>query len=306
MADININNALKELNDEKNRLWAQFRSKRPDHLLETKHEDFEWKFEEAINDWCENGQDEFNELVAKHVGLKNKNFENMRVRTYYWSKTHKCKCSEKLRPCCHTCHNGKIYFEEDLDNYYGIELYQYDLMIGGPNHGNLIVNGGHPDNENEDDIVYKLVTDNDNAIHIETLKSFAYHHFDYFEDLELKYQEDLDNFQIFIDNFYANGIKNIYTILRDNYISMIGYSKKKRHLHNVLLDTSDRLILQIEERLQTNINNKYRNTLISIREHIAEIKKYMENVNQNILNCVHQLQEQNNTSHVGSKILSYL
>lgn len=150
MASINVNKALKELNDENNRLWAQFRSKRPDHLLECKHEDFEWKFEEALDEWWKNGQDEFNELVAKHVGLKNKNFENMRVRTYYWSKTHKCKCSEKLRPCCHTCHNGKIYFEEDLDN-----------------------------------------------------------------------------FQIFIDNFYANGIKNIYSVLRDNYLSIIGYSKKK-------------------------------------------------------------------------------
>ena len=116
----------------------------------------------------------------------------------------------------------------------------------------------------------------------------------------------MDNFQIFIDNFYANGIKNIYSVLRDNYLSIIGYSKKKRHLHNVLLDTSDRLILQIEERLQTNINNEYRFTLISVREHIAEIKKYMENVDHNIVNCVHQIENNLNTSYVGREILSYL
>ena len=66
------------------------------------------------------------------------------------------------------------------------------------------------------------------------------------------------------------------------------------------------MILQIEERLQTNINNKYRITLISVREHIAEIKKYMENVNQNILNCVHRIENNLNTPYVGREILSYL
>ena len=28
-------------------------------------EEFEWKFEEALNDWWENGEEEFNELISK-------------------------------------------------------------------------------------------------------------------------------------------------------------------------------------------------------------------------------------------------
>jgi len=43
-----------------------------------------------------------------------------------------------------------------------------------------------------------------------------------------------------------------------------------------------------------------------LRDNISEVKRYVEDIDYNIMNCVHQLQEQNNTSHVGSKILGYL
>ena len=31
-----------------------------------------------------------------------------------------------------------------------------DLMIGGPRHGEIVINGNHPDNENEEDLIYNL------------------------------------------------------------------------------------------------------------------------------------------------------
>ena len=302
--------SLNDLNRETQRLKKKFESSMPSH---SSSEEFEWKFEEALNDWWENGEEEFNELISKHDGLMHKNFEDMRIRTYYWSKTHRCKCMlmpvhsyETRRPCCHTCHNGQIYFAEDLDYYYGIELYQYDLIIGGPNHGDLIVNGGHPENDNEDDIVYKLVTDNDSTIHIESFKAFVYEHFDYYETIEQENNKKRHDFNQFLERFRVNGINEIYTILRNNYASIIGYTYKKRRAHNAILGNANRLLLDIKDRLGKEITNEYRVSLLLLRDNISEVKRYVEDIDYNIMNCVHQLQEQNNTSHVGSKILSYL
>ena len=295
--------SLNDLNRETQRLKNRFVSTMPSH---SSSEDFEWKFEEALNDWWENGEDEFNKLVEKHPELKNKNFEDIRIRLYYWSKTHVCKCNETRRPCCHTCHNGQIYFASDLDYYYGIELYQYDLIIGGPNHGDLIVNGGHPENDNEDDIVYKLVTDNDSTIHIESFKAFVYEHFDYYETIEQENNKKRHDFNQFLERFRVNGINEIYTILRNNYASIIGYTYKKRRAHNAILGNVNRLLLDIKDRLGKEITDEYRVSLLSLRDNISEVKRYVEDIDYNIMNCVHQLQEQNNTSHVGSKILSYL
>ena len=295
--------SLNDLNRETQRLKNRFVSTMPSH---SSSEDFEWKFEEALNDWWENGEDEFNKLVEKHPELKNKNFEDIRIRLYNWSKTHVCKCNETRRPCCHTCHNGQIYFASDLDYYYGIELYQYDLIIGGPNHGDLIVNGGHPENDNEDDIVYKLVTDNDSTIHIESFKAFVYEHFDYYETIEQENNKKRHDFNQFLERFRVNGINEIYTILRNNYASIIGYTYKKRRAHNAILGNVNRLLLDIKDRLGKEITNEYRVSLLLLRDNISEVKRYVEDIDYNIMNCVHQLQEQNNTSHVGSKILSYL
>jgi len=295
--------SLNDLNRETQRLKNRFVSTMPSH---NSSEEFEWKFEEALNDWWENGEEEFNELVENHPELKNKNFEDIRIRVYYWSKTHVCKCNETSRPCCHTCHNGQIYFASDLDYYYGIELYQYDLIIGGPNHGDLIVNGGHPENDNDDDIVYKLVTDNDSTIHIESFKAFVYEHFDYYETIEQENNKKRHDFNQFLERFRVNGINEIYTILRNNYASIIGYTYKKRRAHNAILGNVNRLLLDIKDRLGKEITNEYRVSLLLLRDNISEVKRYVEDIDYNIMNCVHQLQEQNNTSHVASKILSYL
>ena len=92
-----------------------------------------------------------------------------------------------------------------------------DKNISGftrPNHGDLIVNGGHPENDNEDDIVYKLVTDNDSTIHIESFKAFVYEHFDYYETIEQENNKKRHDFNQFLERFRVNGINEIYTILK--------------------------------------------------------------------------------------------
>ena len=151
-----------------------------------------------------------------------------------------------------------------------------------------------------------MVTDNDSTIHIESFKAFVYEHFDYYETIEQENNKKRHDFNQFLERFRVNGINEIYTILRNNYASIIGYTYKKRRAHNAILGNVNRLLLDIKDRLGKEITDEYRVSLLSLRDNISEVKRYVEDIDYNIMNCVHQLQEQNNTSHVGSKILSYL
>ena len=66
-----------------------------------------------------------------------------------------------------------MWYAKDLDDYFGFELYRYELIVGGPKHGTFIVHGNHEDNENEEDIEIKLDDFNQKFECIENLNKFV-------------------------------------------------------------------------------------------------------------------------------------
>ena len=108
----------------------------------------------------------FKIMFTKYDCLPEINIDNVRFRLYYYDRY------------------KKNIFGIELDDYFGIELYQYDLIIGGSNHGKLIINGNHNENNNDYDIIHDLNTSS-------SIEDYAC----------------LDNFKDLIQNMYDNHIK---------------------------------------------------------------------------------------------------
>ena len=67
--------------------------------------------------------------------------ENVRLKSCYWADKCECVTENNLYLHAHNCHNGQMWYAKDLDDYFGFELYRYELIVGGPKHGTFIIRG---------------------------------------------------------------------------------------------------------------------------------------------------------------------
>ena len=103
-------------------------------------------------------------LLKKRLNVEHDNEidENIKLKSCYWADKCDCITDNILSLHVPNCTKGRIWHAKDLDDYFGFELYRYELIVGGPKHGTFIVHGNHEDYDNEEDIEIKLDDFNQN------------------------------------------------------------------------------------------------------------------------------------------------
>ena len=128
-------------------------------------------------------------------------------------------------------------YSVDLDDLYGINLYQYDLVIGGENNGNLIINGGHPNNKFQYNIIHSLTSVDSSSQYscIEKLRLFTQEIYDRYSKLCIKNQNKRSAFSKYIRHRKVHLISSYYDKLLDNYAYILDFSATGREIYDMLI-----------------------------------------------------------------------
>lgn len=178
---------------------------------------------------------------------------NMRLKAHYWSQNHKCQCDSSNRsPCGHTCHDSKIWFSVELDPIFGIELYRYDLNIGGPKHGTFVINSGHYLNDNEEDIVINILEHHENFHFIDNLKKSIQGQYDQLEEHEKYISECKTNLHNNIIRYKLQKMIKMFDDLQLLYPDIVGYNFKSKKLYDVIIKKSSGLINEANGLIKSN------------------------------------------------------
>ena len=138
-------------------------------------------------------------LLKKRLNVEHDNEidENVKLKSCYWADKCDCITDKNLSLHVPNCNNGRIWHAKDLDDYFGFELYRYELIVGGPKHGTFIVHGNHEDNENEEDIEIKLDDFNQKFECIENLNKFVQHANDKNGEIHKRNIKHKKNFELY-------------------------------------------------------------------------------------------------------------
>lgn len=219
-------------------------------------------------------------LLKKHLNIENDSEidENVKLNICYWGDKCECITENNLYLHASNCHNGQMWYAKDLDDYFGFELYRYELIVGGPKHGTFIIHGNHEDNENEEDIEIKLDDFNQKFECIENLNKFVQDANDENGEIHKRNAQRKKNFELYRKKNKIKKIMEVYTLFKTKYHMVIGYNalSKKRY------DTFNKKIqdLTTEACDLLSINDNYDDDLKMLCEeliHTLEIvKKDME------------------------------
>jgi hypothetical protein len=219
-------------------------------------------------------------LLKKRLNVEHDNEidENVKLKSCYWAD--KCDCITKNNLYLHVpnCTKGRIWHAKDLDDYFGFELYRYELIVGGPKHGTFIVHGNHEDNENEEDIEIKLDDFNQKFECIENLNKFVQYANDKngeIHERNIKYKK---NFELYMKKNKIKKIIEVYTLFKTKYHMIIGYNKISKRRYDIFNKKIQDITNEASEIL--SINDNYDEDLKELCEelmHILDIvKKDME------------------------------
>ena len=220
--------SIKGVDLEISALRRRFYSKLPDTMSEEElHED--------VVNYIYDNNDELQQTLNKIKELKNMNVDDIKVECWFWSK------------------QWNKYCTIDLDEYYGgaYEGYRYKLIVGGENHGNLVINGYHEDNANDMDIIYKLgdlhITEYDT--YTDDLRKIVQEYFNHWEPIKKSIKEDTDAFNRYIKNRKIEMDTDVYKNLDMRYSYILDYSDGGRKFYDALIIHSDVLLADINRRL---------------------------------------------------------
>jgi len=256
---------------------------------------------DELMEYIHNNINDFKIMFTKYNCLPEININNVRFRLYYYDK--------QLKGICGI----------DLDDYYGIELYQYDLIIGGPNHGNLIINGNYDENINDYDIIHNLNTSS-RMINSPILKSIE--DYDCIDTFKKIIQNMYDNnhkmctnndikrkqFKSYIRKHRVELITDVYKKLSKDYTFVLDYSDGGRETYNSIMTHSKILINDINrEVLGFSIDKEYfilcKNLKILVNNVRKDMQEWYENVDKYIDNIAN---DKIGVSDISSVILKYV
>ena len=195
-------------------------------------------------------------LLKKRLNIENNNEidENVKLKSCYWAD--KCDCIRKNNLYLHApnCHNGQMWYAKDLDDYFGIELYRYELIVGGPKHGTFIIHGNHEDNENEEDIEIKLDEFNQKFDCIENLNSFIQDACDENRKICKRNAQRRKDFELYRKKDKIKKITEVYTLFKTKYNMIIGYNELSKKRYGIFNKKIQDLITEACELLSINDN----------------------------------------------------
>lgn len=231
-------------------------------------------------------------LLKKRLNIENNNEidENVKLKSCYWAD--KCDCITKNNLSLHVpnCTNGRIWHAKDLDDYFGFELYRYELIVGGPKHGTFIVHGNHEDNENEEDIEIKLNDFNQKFECIENLNKFVQDANDKNGEIHKRNIKYKKNFELYRKKNKIKKIIEVYTLFKTKYHMIIGYNKISKRRCDVFKQKIQDLTNEASELL--SINNNYDDDLQMLCEELINI---LEMVKEDMKSWYTTVEKQINT-----------
>jgi hypothetical protein len=231
-------------------------------------------------------------LLKKRLNIENDSEidENVKLKSCYWAD--KCECITKNNLSIHApnCHNGQMWYAKDLDDYFGFELYRYELIVGGPNHGTFIVHGNHEDNENEEDIEINLDDFNQKFECIENLNKFVQDANDKNGEIHKRNKKHKKNFELYRKKNKIKKIIEVYTLFKTKYHMIIGYNKISKRRCDIFKQKIQDLTNEASELL--SINNNYDEDLKKLCEELIHI---LEMVKEDMEDWYDTVEEEMNT-----------
>jgi uncharacterized protein YoxC len=227
-------------------------------------------------------------LLKKRLNIENDSEidENVKLNTCYWADKCECITENSLSLHAHNCHNGQMWYAKDLDNYFGFELYRYELIVGGPKHGTFIVNGKHEDNENEEDIEIKLDDFNQKFECIENLNKFVQDANDKNGEIHKRNIKHKKNFELYRQKIKVKKITEVYILFKTKYHMIIGYNKSSTRKYDVFKRKIQDLTTEASELL--SINNNYDEDLKKLCEELIHILSSVDDDMKNWYNIVEE------------------
>lgn len=195
--------------------------------------------------------------------------ENVKLKSCYWAENCECNTENNIYLHAHNCHNGQMWYAKDLDDYFGFELYRYELIVGGPKHGTFIVHGNHEDNENEEDIEINLDDFNQKFECIENLNKFVQDANDENGKICERNAQKRKSFKLYKQKNKIQKIIEVYTLFKTKYHMVIGYNKISKRRCDVFKQKIQDLTTEASELL--SINNNYDEDLKKLCEELINI-----------------------------------
>ena len=210
-------------------------------------------------------------LLKKRLNVEHDNEidENVKLKSCYWADKCDCITDNNLSLHVPNCTKGRIWHAKDLDDYFGFELYRYELIVGGPKHGTFIVYGNHEDNENEEDIEIKLDDFNQKFECIENLNKFVQHANDKNGEIHKRNIKHKKNFELYRKKNKIKKITEVYTLFKTKYHMIIGYNKISKRRCDVFKQKIQDITNEASEIL--SINNNYDEDLKKLCEELIHI-----------------------------------
>lgn len=209
------------------------------------------KWNTMIND---QSYHELREILKKRLNINNNTDidENIKLKSYYWAEKCNCIANNNLH-CNHICcYKGQRFYANDLDDYFGFELYKYELVVGGPKHGTVIINGNHDENENEEDIEIKLDDFNRKFECIENLNKFVQDTFDENRNIIERNINRKKNIELNTRKLKIKRIIEVYSLFKTKYNLTIGYNSSSKRRYDVFNKKIKELTTEACELLKTN------------------------------------------------------
>ena len=210
-------------------------------------------------------------LLKKRLNIEDDNEidENVKLNICYWGENCECITENNLYLHAHNCHNGQMWYAKDLDDYFGFELYRYELVVGGPKHGTFIINGNHDENENEEDIEIKLDDFNQKFECIENLNKFVQDANDENGKIHKRNIESKKRFKLYKQKNQIQKIIEVYTLLKTKYHMIIGYNSCSKRKYDLFKRKIEELNTEACELL--DINNNFDEDLKILCEELIHI-----------------------------------
>jgi hypothetical protein len=176
---------------------------------------------------------------------------NIKLKLCYWGEDNKhCRCADEC--CLVNCDNGKMWYSEDLDYHFGIEQFKYDLIVGGPKHGTIIINSNHPDNNNEEDIEIEIKAFGTSFDCIEELRHYVQDSYDKNNAIERELIIAKKKFELFKKKYKIKKIIELYDLIDPLYTQLIGYNGLSKKFSGIFISKLNDLVVQALNECDTN------------------------------------------------------
>ena len=263
--DIDYDNQREEFNDELNTiLYEQIHEK---HIQDVTME--HWS---AIQH--DSRYQQLLDRIKTHLNIPDNEDiqEDIKLKSCYWGddNTH-CNCINDH--CSINCDNGKMWYAEDLDDYFGFEQYKYELILGGPNHGTFIVHSNHPDNNIDEDVeldIFKYFGRDYECIHY--IKNYVQDAYDRNSSLHRKSTVKRGKFKLFQQKYRISQILELYDMLKKYYTEFIGYNTVSRKFTKVFINKLDAIIKEALTIRETSTDNELHEIIESLKIKTDKLK----------------------------------